>query len=74
MMKISKLIAATIPDKRARAPDDTLIRLCPSMAQPPIPEKKPESTLAVPWATHSLLLWPRVSVISSRIFNVKKRI
>jgi hypothetical protein len=32
-------MAATIPESLALAPLETLIRLCPNIAQPPIPEK-----------------------------------
>src|SRR5690554_637672 len=60
MMKITSATEATIPDRRARAPFDMLIRLCPSMAHPPIPEKNPERILATPCAKDSLLLRPRV--------------
>ena len=72
MINISKATAATIPDKRALAPEETLIKLCPIIAHPPIPEKRPDSILAVPCATASLLLFPRVSVISSKMLSVNK--
>ena len=63
---------ATIPESRALAPADILIRLCPIIAQPPIPENKPESIFAIPCAAASLLPRPLVSVISSIIFKVSK--
>ncbi len=63
---------AVIPDKRARAPDEILMRLCPIIAQPPIPEKNPDRIFAVPCATASLFPRPRVWVISSTIFNVSR--
>ena len=63
---------AKIPDNRALAPEEILIRLCPIMAQPPMPEKSPERILAVPCATASLLPLPRVPVISSTMLSVSK--
>ena len=47
-INISSTIAATIPDKRPRPPDLILIKLCPTMAQPPMPPKKPVTELAIP--------------------------
>ena len=54
------IIAATIPDNLALAPEDILIRLCPIIAQPPIPESNPERMLAAPCATASLFPLPLV--------------
>ena len=65
-------IAATIPDNRARAPEEILIKLCPSMAHPPIPENTPDNMLAIPCAMASLFPRPRVSVISSMMLRVNK--
>ena len=71
-IKTKSITAATIPDKRARAPDETLIRDWPIMAHPPMPLKSPLRILALPCATHSRLPCPRVCVISSMMFNVSK--
>ena len=71
-MNTSNITAATMPLSRARAPELTLIKLWPIMAQPPMPLKSPLNTLAAPWATHSRFPWPRVPVISSKMFNVSK--
>ena len=62
--------AAVIPDRRPRPPELMLIMLWPIIAQPPMPPKKPQVTLAAPWAMHSLLLRPRVSVSSSTSVKV----
>ena len=48
MMNDSKPTEATIPESLARAPDDMLIKLCPIIAHPPIPEKNPVTIFAVP--------------------------
>ncbi len=72
IINTKSITAAVIPDKRALAPEDVLIKLCPIIAQPPIPDKNPERIFAVPCATHSLLPRPLVSVISSIIFKVNK--
>ena len=71
-MNANKNNAAAMPDVRPRPPELMLIILCPIMAQPPMPPKKPVATLATPWPTHSLLLRPRVSVISSISVKVSK--
>jgi len=71
-MKANKNKAAAIPDVQPRPPELILIMLCPIIAQPPMPPKKPVATLATPWPTHSLLLRPRVSVISSISVRVSK--
>ena len=68
----NSITEATIPDKRALAPLEMLMRDCPIMAQPPIPENNPESTFANPWAIASLFPRPRVSVISSTMLRVNK--
>ena len=54
-----------MPESRPRPPEFTLISDWPIIAQPPMPPKKPHTTLAMPCPTHSRLLRPRVSVISS---------
>ena len=46
--KINKDSAATIPDKRPRPPELTLIIDCPIIAHPPIPPNKPFRKLALP--------------------------
>ena len=48
IMNISSMTEATIPDSRALAPDEILIRLWPIMAQPPIPENSPVTKFAIP--------------------------
>ena len=63
--KHNNAMAAVAPDKRPRPPELILIIDCPIIAQPPIPPKRPFKILAPPWATHSRLPLPRVSVISS---------
>ena len=65
MINASNINAALIPDKRERPPELILIIDWPIIAQPPIAPKKPHVIFAAPWPIHSLLLWPRVSVISS---------
>ena len=51
---------------RVRAPEAlTLIMVWPIIAQPPMPPKKPVTTLATPWPQASRVLWERVSVTSS---------
>ena len=58
---------------RVRAPEAlTLIMVCPTMAQPPIPPKKPESMLATPWAHASRVFREWVSVTSSTSFAVRR--
>ena len=47
-VEINNISEATIPERRALAPFEILIKLCPIMAHPPIPEKKPVTTLANP--------------------------
>ncbi len=70
--KISRVSDAIIPAIRVLAPFDTLIRLCPIIAHPPIPEKNPEVIFAAHCAIASLLLFPCVPVISSTILRVKR--
>ena len=72
IMNTSSIMAATIPESLALAPDDIFIRLCPIIAQPPIPESSPERIFAAPCATASLLPLPLVCVISSMILSVKR--
>ena len=64
--------AAAIPDKRPLPPPRILIILCPIMAQPPMPPKKPFTTFAKPCPIHSLFPRPRVSVSSSTKVRVIK--
>ena len=64
-IKASKKRPADMPESRPRPPERILIMLCPIMAQPPIPPKKPVATLATPCPRHSRVLLPRVSVSSS---------
>ena len=45
--------AALIPENRPRPPEFTLIMLCPIIAQPPMPPKKPVTVLATPCPIHS---------------------
>ena len=54
-----------LPDNRVRPPEFTLIMLCPIIAQPPIPPRKPVATFATPCPIHSVCVSVRVSVISS---------
>jgi hypothetical protein len=54
-----------------RAPETfTLIIVWPIMAHPPMPPKKPVTTLAMPWPMDSRVLSECVSVISSTSFAV----
>ena len=71
-IKKSKTTAATMPDSLPRPPDLILIKLCPTMAQPPIPPKKPVIVFASPWPIHSLLGRPVVSVKSSIKLSVNR--
>ena len=71
-MNTRSMTAAMMPESRARAPELTLMRLWPIIAQPPIPLKRPLKMFAEPWATHSRLPCPRVPVISSRMLRVKR--
>ena len=64
-------MAVAIPDKRFTAPLLILIMLCPIIAQPPIPPKKPVTMLANPCAKDSLFGLPLVSVISSIKLSVR---
>ena len=48
IINTKSITAAVIPDNLALAPEDVLIKLCPIIAQPPIPDKKPEKILAIP--------------------------
>ena len=58
-------------EMRVRAPEAfTLIIVWPIMAQPPMPPKKPVTTLAAPWPHASRVLSERVSVMSSTSFAV----
>ena len=72
IIKTSSITEATMPDNLALAPAEVLIKLCPIIAQPPIPDKNPEAIFAVPCAMHSRFPFPRVSVISSIKFKVNK--
>ena len=47
-MKASSSSAATMPERRLRPPEFTLIRDWPIMAQPPIPPNTPQVMLAMP--------------------------
>jgi len=60
-----KNIAAEIPDIRPLPPLEILIIDCPIIAHHPIEPKNQQSVLAIPCPMDSLLLFPRVSVISS---------
>ena len=71
-MKSSRQTAAATPAIRVRPPEFTLIIDCPIMAQPPMPPKKPVTTLAVPWAMHSCEAPPRWPVISPTRFSVSR--
>ena len=64
-IKQSRNTAAEIPDKRPRPPELMFIMDWPIIAHPPILPKNPETIFATPCPTHSRLLRPRVSVISS---------
>ena len=68
--KASKKPPVARPERRCSAPLPTLIMLCPIIAQPPMPPKKPVTTLAAPCAAHSRVGWPTVSVMSSIRFSV----
>ena len=58
-------------DSRVRAPLAlTLIIVCPIIAQPPMPPKKPVTMFATPWPQDSRVLFERVSVMSSTNFAV----
>ena len=70
--KVSKAIAATIPESLPLPPELTLMMDCPIIAHPPMPPKSPLRILAVPCAMHSLFPLPRLSVISSMRFKVIK--
>ncbi|MNT45813.1 hypothetical protein D3C72_1824140 [compost metagenome] len=70
MVKI--VSAPIIPDKRDREPALILTKVCATMAQPPIPPKKPLTRLAVPCAIASLLALPFVLVNSSTIDKVSR--
>ena len=69
-MKLSRNSAAATPATRVRPPDFTLIIDWPIIAQPPMPPKKPVSTLAQPCAMHSWLAPPRLPVISPTRLSV----
>jgi hypothetical protein len=64
-MRSIKNTAAEIPEIRPRPPFDILIIDCPIIAHQPIDPKNPHTVFARPCAIDSLLLFPRVSVISS---------
>ncbi len=57
-------------DNRVRPPDFMLITDWPIMAQPAMPPRKPEATLAIPWPRHSRCLSLSVSVRSSTMVAV----
>ncbi|CSB20942.1 Uncharacterised protein [Vibrio cholerae] len=69
-IKHSSNTAATIPDRRPRPPELTLIIDCPIMAQPPMAPNMEHVILAKPCPIHSRLDWPRVPVISSKTVSV----
>ena len=56
---------ATTTETRPRPPEFRLIMVCPIMAQPPMPPKRPEATFATPCPQDSRVLFERVSVMSS---------
>ena len=64
--RMSRKTPARKVEIRVRAPDAfTLIMVWPIMAQPPMPPKKPVTTLATPWPHASRVLSEWVSVMSS---------
>ena len=69
-MNVSRNRAAAIPDRRWRPPERMLIIDWPIIAHPPIEPNRPQTMFAKPWATHSRLLEPRVSVNSSMSVSV----
>ena len=69
-MKLSKNSAAAMPEMFFTAPLVTLIMLWPIIAQPPMPPKKPVTTLATPCPILARLGMPRVCVMSSIRFSV----
>ncbi|MNY37673.1 hypothetical protein D3C86_1722520 [compost metagenome] len=69
-MMMSIVMEAIIPASLAREPALIFTRVCATMAQPPMPPKKPLVTLAAPCAIASLLALPFVPVISSTIDKV----
>ena len=71
-MNINRDKDATIPESLPLPPPLIFIIDCPIIAHPPIPPKNPVTTLAAPWATHSLLEFPLVSVNSSIKLRVIK--
>lgn len=54
-IKVRIINEATIPETLLLPPAAMLTRLCPIIAQPPIPLKNPERTFAAPCAKHSRL-------------------
>ncbi len=63
---------AMIPESLALEPAFRFTKVWATIAQPPIPPKKPLVTLAKPWATASLLVFPFELVISSTMDKVSK--
>jgi len=63
--RIISKIAAVNDESRPSPPDVKFITLCPIMAQPAIPPKRPEVVFPKPSATHSLFPEPRFPPISS---------
>ena len=61
-----------MPDNLPLPPDLIFIKLCPTIAQPPIPPKNPVTVFATPCPMHSRFGWPVVSVKSSIKFSVSK--
>lgn len=70
IIKSKRKSAAERPESLERPPELMLIIDWPIIAQPPMPEKKPEAMLPAPSAIHSRLALPRVSVISSMRLSV----
>lgn len=64
-MSSIKNTEAEIPDIRHRPPFEILIIDCPIIAHHPIAPKNQQTLFAIPCPMDSLLLFPRVSVISS---------
>ncbi|MNX86872.1 hypothetical protein D3C86_1187740 [compost metagenome] len=71
-MIIKIVNAAIIPESLALEPAPRFTKVCAIIGQPPIPKKKPFKIFELPCAMHSLLLFPRVPVISSTKFSVSK--
>ena len=72
MTNSSRKSAAERPESLDRPPELMLIIDWPIIAQPPMPEKKPDTMLPAPSAIHSLFALPLVSVISSIRLSVRR--